>query len=305
MEILYKSSTWRGRLIGLIMAILCFAVLPKAYGQNSPGELRIVVGATTQAGNTVVEQIRLRFPKSIVVSGTAPLPQKSNARYIAVGDVALKSLLAQGIEDPIFTLMVPSMIYQEIISRDRRTNVTAIYAEASPSAQLKLIGRIFKPETRVAVLVTPRTAHLQPALRQAAAQANLRIDFVSVEGEGLNRALNQISNAAVLLALPDSDIYNAQSIQTILLTTYQQGQAVLGFSTSLVRAGALGTTYSTVEDMATQLDDIVQEHSATGRLPSPQHPKYFSTFINDSVSRSLDIVVDQSARKFGKSRDGK
>lgn len=288
--------------------VACYLVIiswwpPHAQAQEAHPEVRIIVLEKSPAHLKVVEQLRGRFPSSRVFAEVAAAPRRGNTRYIAVGQGALQLLLSKDIEDPIFSLLVPSLAYREAIAgagRGRQGNVTAIFAEASPAAQLQLIARLFKSETHVAVLHTHQTTYLQPALRHAAANANMRISFVQVGDQGLNRALNRISDAAVLLALPDEAIYNAQSIQTVLLTTYQRGQAVLGFSTSLVRAGALATTYSTVDDMVSQLEEIVLDYNATGRMPAPQHPKYFSTFSNDSVSRSLDIVVDEAARNFGR-----
>ena len=83
-----------------------------------------------------------------------------------------------------------------------------------------------------------------------------------------------------------------------MLTTYRNGQAVVGFSAALVRAGALATTYSEVEEINAQLEELVNDYDGNGRLPEPQFPKYFRTLINEDVARSLNLVVDEIARNF-------
>jgi ABC-type uncharacterized transport system substrate-binding protein len=249
----------------------------------------------------VIEQLRLKFPNSQVLADVSSIPRQSNVRYIAIGAAALQSLLVRDIEDPIFALLVPRLTFKELVDsagKSRASNVTAIYAEASPEAQMQLAQRLFKRETRIAVLYSSKTAYLLGPLRQAASQANLRVEFIAVDEEGINRALNQAGDAAAILAIPDDTIYNSQNIRTILLSTYQRGQPVLGFSTSLVKAGALGTTYSTVEDMVTQVAEQIHDYAANGRTPSPQYPRYFSVLINDSVSRSLNVVVDDQVRRY-------
>jgi hypothetical protein len=296
------GRTRRGLLFALASSLICPLVYsPSAWPDSGHADVRIVLGSSGAPGVRVAEQLRSKFPGSQIVGDVSALPKHGNFRYIAIGPAALESLLAKDIEDPVFALLVPRLSYREILEntgRGRTSHVTAIYAEASPEAQMHLARRLLKRETRIAVLYSPRTTYLLGLLRNAAAQAGLRVEFILVDDEGLNRALNQASDSAAILAIPDDSIYNAQNIRTILLSTYQRGQPVLGFSTSLVKAGALGTTYSTVEDMVAQVSEQMQEYSGSNRIPAAQYPKYFSVLINDSVSRSLDIVVDDNARKY-------
>lgn len=290
-------------LIALTSSLLApLAYSPSAWSQTGQADLRIVPGGSGPAGARVVEHLRSKFPNSQIVTDTTQLPRQGNTRYIAVGASALQALVARDIEDPIFALLVPRLAYKEILEaagKSRAHNITAIYAEASPEAQMQLAQKLFKRETRIAVLYSAKTAYLISSLRQAASNANLRVDFIQVD-EGINRALNQASDASAILAISDDSIYNSSNIRTILLSTYQRGQPVLGFSTSLVKAGALGTTYSTVEDMVAQIAEQVSDYNVTGRVPNAQYPKYFGVLINDSVSRSLNIVVDDQVRRYGR-----
>lgn len=300
----YGRRARRSLLLALTSALLCpLAYSPCAQAQATPADVRIVTGPRGSSNSNVVDYLRAKFPNSQVVSDTSLIPKRGNFKYIALGPAALQTLLSKDIEDPIFTLLVPRLAYKDVLEnsgKGRATNVTAIYAEASLEAQVQLAQRLLRRETRIAVLYSSKTAHVLPAIRAAAAQTNLRVEFIQVDDIGINRALNEASDCAAILAIPDDTIYNAQNIRTILLSTYQRDQPVIGFSTSVVKAGALGTTYSTVEDMVAQLGEQIHDYSATGRLPIPQYPKYFSVLINDSVSRSLDIVVDEKVTKFGR-----
>ena len=87
----------------------------------------------------------------------------------------------------------------------------------------------------------------------------------------------------------------------ILVSTYRRNQAVVGFSAAMVRAGALATTYSSVDEIAEQLAEILDAYLATGRLRNPQFPRYWRTTINESVARSLDIVVDETTKRLSHS----
>jgi hypothetical protein len=66
----------------------------------------------------------------------------------------------------------------------------------------------------------------------------------------------------------------------------------------MVRAGVLASTYSDVDNVVAHLADLLTEFAKTGVLPVPQYPKYFEVQVNDSVARSLNIVVDEPVREF-------
>ncbi|HUP82311.1 MAG TPA: hypothetical protein VM260_27405, partial [Pirellula sp.] len=80
----------------------------------------------------------------------------------------------------------------------------------------------------------------------------------------------------------------------------RSNRALIGFSDSMVKAGALATTYSSTEDIVAQLNEMLVEFDASGRLPDAQFPKYFSVIVNDSVARSLNIPVDEETRSLSK-----
>jgi ABC-type uncharacterized transport system substrate-binding protein len=183
--------------------------------------------------------------------------------------------------------------------------VTAIYAEPSPFDQLRLVSSLYKRRVNVAVLVSDKNEHLLPALRLAASLANvdLTIEFVSRE-DNLNRILNRVSDSPVLLAIPDHAIYNPENIRTILLTSYRHNQSVVGFSTAFVKAGAVASTYSEIDDVITQLDEMIRQFETSGRLPPPQFPKYFNVSVNDNVARSLNLIVDDGTRKLTRKPEG-
>jgi ABC-type uncharacterized transport system substrate-binding protein len=119
-------------------------------------------------------------------------------------------------------------------------------------------------------------------------------------GADINRLLNQIAQTDVLLALPDSTVYSTESIRNILLSTYRHKQGVIGFSSDMVKAGALATTYSDIEDIDAQVAEIASAYVAGGELSPPQFPRYFRTIVNEGVARSLDLTVGDEVRSFAR-----
>ena len=93
-------------------------------------------------------------------------------------------------------------------------------------------------------------------------------------------------------------IYNPETIRSILITTYRRDQLVIGYAPAVVKAGATATTYATVDDIAAQTDVLLNAFAASGSLPAAQFSTYFQVAINDSVARSLNLVIDDSVREL-------
>lgn len=267
-------------------------------------DVEIVTVDDSDTTRRIIEGLQKRFPGAqVTIDLSKPLPPRRNPVYVAVGPAALRALVNKEIDGTIVSVFTSSQAYRSILeSAPKRPNsVTAIYAEPSPADQMRLISAIYKRRVTVAVFISERTSYLLPTLRPAAAEAGLELNIEHVGADdNLNRALNRVSQAPVILAVPDTSIYNAENIRNILVTSYRHNQAVVGFSSALVNAGALATTYSSIEDIAAQIDELLDEFAGSGRLPAPQFPKYFSTVVNDSVARSLNLVIDDRVKKMAR-----
>jgi ABC-type uncharacterized transport system substrate-binding protein len=268
-------------------------------------DLRIVVSDDGEATRHIVEAIKKRYPSSQVLAGPTGMNMKGRSTIdVAVGPAALSALLANGTDGVIISVFTSSQVYRAILDKApmvRANKVTAVLAEPSPVDQFQLISKLYKRRVRAGVLVSEKTSHLIPLLSKAATAADIDLSVEKVnEGESPTRALNRIVNATVILAIPDSNVYNTDSIRAILDTTYRRNQSVVGFSPSMVRAGVLASTYSDVGDVVAHLAEMINEYGSSGLLPVPQFPKYFRVQINDSVARSLNVVVDEPARAFSR-----
>lgn len=298
---------WFIRCIGLAAVCLTLGWPDIANSHDFTNhDLRIVTADDSDSTKHITAGLLRKFPTAVVISDpNKRLPKKRSAIYITVGPAAFRSLLGQDTDGVITSVFTSRQAYKSIIMESaqkvRSSAITAIYAEPSPTDQMRLISMLYKKHVSVAMLLSEKTEYLLPALQHSAAQTNLELDVNYVYADdNLNRALNRIARAQVLLAIPDSTIFNAENIRNILMTTYRQNKSVVGFSSALVKAGVLASTYSDIEDVIAQTDEILTDYAITGRLQDPQYPKYFSTVINDDVARSLNLVIDDGARKFSR-----
>ena len=102
-----------------------------------------------------------------------------------------------------------------------------------------------------------------------------------------------LSNNDVLLALPDSKIYNARSAKSILLSTYHKNVPIIAYSKSFSKAGALASLYSSIDNITDKSIDLLNKIINHGQQNQKEYyPDNFSIEINSAVARSLNLNIE-------------
>ncbi|WP_211172465.1 hypothetical protein [Massilia forsythiae] len=264
---------------------------------------QIVTADDSALTRRIAEDLYKRLAPIFTVFRTE-LAQRRRMLYVAIGPAALRDVAARRCDCVVISAFTSSQVFRAIAAGAAPASaaaqtpaqlpvMTAVYAEPAPGDQLRLAALLYRRPVRVAAILGADTAFLKPQL------AADKVVVLDAEPDGdINRMLNQIAQTEVLLALPDAAVYNAENFRNILLSTYRHKQGVIGFSADMVRAGALASTYSEVEDINAQVAEIAGAYVAGGELAPPQFPRYFRTVVNDGVARSLDVTVDAAARRF-------
>lgn len=226
---------------------------------------------------------------------------------VAVGSRSLLQALAAPKGAAVVAALTPSPAFEALSGRGR---ATAVFLDQPPARQLALLRLLLPEAKRVGLLISRDLQRETAGLQRAAEAAGLSLQITPVDGrEGLFDALQLMTaRSDVVLGWPDSAIFNAQTIQNILLTTYRQRQPLVGFSAAYTRAGAIASVHSSLPQMAAQTADLVRATlAAGGALPAPQYPKEFEVTVNRQVGRSLGIelpdervLVDQMRAREGK-----
>ena len=213
---------------------------------------------------------------------------------IAVGPSALRDAAARTGECFLLGAYTSSPVWRAMAGHLPPAQATAVYAEPSPTDQLQLVSLLYRRAARVAAIVGPDTTFLRPVV-------SARVELYEfAPGDDINRVLNRMAQAEVLLATPDSAVYTPENFRNILLSSYRHNQGVVGFSADMVKAGALASTYSDIEDINAQVLEVAAAYAASGVLAPAQFPRYFRTIINEPVARSLNIKPDGDARGFAR-----
>lgn len=266
-------------------------------------ELRVITSGGNEATRQILEVMARRLRGFVSDSDARALAQRRGpAVYVSLGPAALQAGLGVSLGGPLLSLFTSNEVYTRLVtaaSSSSRQQTGAIFAEASPESQMELIRALYTRKVDVAVLLSESTANQEASIRRAARVNDLDIEVQFVnQGESAVRALTRVGSATVLLTVPDRDLYTAESLRNILESTYRRGQAVIGFTPSLVTAGTLAAAYASIDDTVAHAAELIAAMAA-GQPPEPRYPLYWRVAVNDTVARSLNLVVADRVRGLG------
>ena len=213
---------------------------------------------------------------------------------VALGVRALQASSKLKHTTPVLGVFVPLPTFNQLMYKSgRRLGIFSAIVLDQPFKRQIGLAKIAIPEAKnMAILLGATSNRYEDFLREAAEQNGFNVDVRELESSAdLIPTLESIFNTNdVLLAIPDPIVYNRETVQPILLTSYRHQVPVIGYSKSYVKAGALASVFSNAKQLATQAAEIaISAQKHTSRLPPPVVPKYFSVIINRQVQRSLNL----------------
>ena len=200
---------------------------------------------------------------------------------------------------PILLAMLPSHQYAEIRAKHHSGEpVSAIFVDQPWFRQVSLIRAALPGFKRIGLLHAPEDnldiAQLRALLEQ---EGDSLVAKAADPAASLYANLSGVlSQSDVLLAVPDSTIYNGENIRNILLSSYRQRVPLVGLSQAYVNAGALCAVYSTPQDLAVQASTDTVGFARNRRLPDAQFPHLYNVAVNREVAMMLGIRIDSATR---------
>jgi putative tryptophan/tyrosine transport system substrate-binding protein len=265
--------------------------------------ITIVSSNNSPATNQFITLLKQKINNSFTIktliakhSSDVLLDVEHDTLVVAVGKTALAYAGQLDMRIPIIAAMIPKLSYEQILDSSSRhsQNMTAIYIDQSYARQFSLIKAIFPNIKSLGVLLGPSSLQAASDLQNAAEQQNLSLDIkrVMVDTE-LHHQLDQVTaNKQVLLAIPDPVIYNSETTQIILLSTYHRMAPVIGFSQSYTYAGAIASVFSKPEQYANDVAHLIHSLNPSNTiLPQATGPSQFTIAINRQVAKSLEINI--------------
>lgn len=231
------------------------------------------------------------------VSDTQSLSDiRNSSLLITVGlQSALRSSQWEFQQNKVHVLLSASVLRSLLKNKssNNKSMITGLHIDQPLHRFFELIRHGIPLAKKITVLCSDPASPLIKRLHRVIQSYPLEANIVKIFGQpDLIPTLEQaLRDSDVLLALPDSSIYNRYTIQKILLTTYKKEIPVIAFSAALVRAGATMGVFSTPEQIGQEVGDLVLRYlTETDFVFPPQKgPQYFSTSINYQVARSLGL----------------
>lgn len=198
----------------------------------------------------------------------------------------------------VLATLLPRQAYEASAERQRAGSrpISAALLDQPLKRQLAALKRAMPDRRRVGVLLGQQSAGLLPALQAEGKAAGLAVVAESATAqEQIYPALKQLLETSdVLLALPEPAIFNAGTLQHILLTTYRSRIPTVAFSAAYVKAGAVLAVYSTPAQAMQRAVEMIMSWQAGRGMPSPQMPREFSVAVNPKVAASLGLALDEA-----------
>ncbi len=237
--------------------------------------------------------------RRIGLEAVAGLERSPRSIVVAAGVGAARAVASHPTGGPTIYTMLPRTALEQL--RRHYTlgqaghDYTAMFLDQPFARQLALVRAALPQAQRLAVLAGPSSHAEVGALFEAAARAGFTLVLEGItRPDDLVPALRRaLPDADALLALPDAEVFNRNTVQNVLLTTYRYRVPVFAYSEGLLRAGAAYALYTSPRRLGSEVGALLARYLAAPErgLPSPDHPRDFEVDTNAHVARSLDLPL--------------
>lgn len=233
-----------------------------------------------------------------LVADVDKLNAKRPRAVAAIGTDACRIVAQAKLGVPALCALIPHIAFDSIArSAARPSSLSAVVLDQPFSRQMSLI-RLLLPEARqVGVIFGPDSASLREAIGDAALRRGMQLRGAqAADAAVLFPALKAVLDADVLLAVPDSAVYNSATAQNLLRAAFEARVPLIAFSPAYVRAGALAAVYSTPAQVGSQAGRSLVAVLNGGQVRQIQWPSEFEVSVNDQVARALGLDLEEAGR---------
>ena len=265
----------------LLRIICCYLWIMPVYAEVN---VQLLTPPTAESAQLSTSLSKSLPDNEVAITTHEKVLEKTDILIVMSNDM-VKSLPANH-PPTLFVLAQPSTI--EMQKQD-----SALYWSPSLSAQLALIRAVLPATNRVGMLVSNgEDASWLRVFKQYAAEQSIEVRFQTIDKTRIARQVSELAASTdVLLAQPDTDIYNRETIRFILLAAYRQNKVLIGPSPAFVNAGALATLYAPSHVVAEEVAQKIQYFIKNNKLPPASRVKNLSVSLNAQVAKSLGLAV--------------
>lgn len=289
----------------LIRLLLCIiaAIAAPAYGRD----VLIVMSRDHTNYHKVVDTIQTYFaalkhqlsdPITFSVltlnnNGEVQIPTGINpSLVVGVGGRAIKSLRENWKSHPhIYTLISEkSLLVNRVENQNIKIPWSAVLLDQPIYRSIKVSEELLKYKGEKIGLLASESykEQVNASLRaHPEIENSLQISWVEKSEDVVRKAKQLINTIDVLVALPDPTVWKAENAKWLLYLSYRKKVPVVGFSSSLLKAGALVSVYSKPEQIGRQTAEVIMQWASKKAWEGLHSPEYFTIEMNDLVADGL------------------
>lgn len=213
---------------------------------------------------------------------------------VAAGSRAAEAVVEKGHTAPILLSMIPRALYDRL--KPQHARMGGVFIDQPSSRYAGLVKTALPDHDMIGLLSGRDSKESVARLLGAARDLRLRArsENVTDEAEIFPAMQKLFADGGVLLATPDTSVFNARTLPSILLSAFHRKVPVVGFSPAYVSAGAVLALYSSPEQLAQQTADIARAVLSGAGMPAAQYPRNFTVSINERVARSMGLTLDNA-----------
>jgi putative tryptophan/tyrosine transport system substrate-binding protein len=292
-------------LLRFFAALLCL-LIPVSGLYAAPVAVTVVLSEDAGAYRDFSNALQDNLPGkdiALTVNKTPADPIPEGSIVIAAGFKAANAAAASRAA-AVLNVIISKSGYERLLheypQRARTKTFSAIFMDQPMERQIRLVKALLPGRRRLGVIYDNFLPEELAQLRQQAKRHGFVLNEQTVGKDlALYGALQNLSQGSdALLALPDDTIYNSSTIRDILLTTYRNHIPLIGFSPAYVKAGALGSVFSTPAQIARQSLGTIQQYLSGHALPAAQYPQFFELATNEQVANSLNLHIRSESELY-------
>lgn len=265
------------------LLLLCWCMI--AWPIYAATQIQILTNRTEESAEMLAYlNKQLKDEVNIIMADTI----KNNIDLLIVFSYDHASILTNNNRPPaLFVLPQPSDL--AIQKQDG-----VLYWTPSLAAQLALIKEIQPAVNKVGMLVNPQNEDVSwlRSFKQYATTQGVEIRIQQVDKSRIGRQVSDLASSTdILLAQPDSYIYNRETIRFILLAAYRQNRILIGPSPAFVNAGALASLYAPSSSIYDELVQQIKFFNKNNKLMPATRVKKWKISLNEQVAKSLGLII--------------
>lgn len=283
------------------LLLTCLALLLLPARVSAAGTIALVLGdsgsAYQQFANAFVMALKSSSAQVTLVEpeqAARELPAGTQL-VVAAGSLAAEALESASFNAPLLLAMTPRATYDRV--KARRAVAGGVLIDQPALRYIRLVKTALPDYLRIGLLAGRDSKESTQGLMQAARELGIRTSIETVEDDkDIYPAMQRmLRDDLVIVATPDTTIFNARTIPSILLGAFRHQVPVIGFSPAYLNAGATVTLYSSPEQIAAQTAEIVKSVLTGNNTPGMQYPQRFTVGINERVARALGLRLEEAS----------